>query len=148
MSPVRAPCWALERPCRVCRERPDCSMSASLLMLVTATYNIGLSDMASPPGVAAIARAGANIPTTHFDRPIDAPWALTQSNSFDQHFQAKYPPGFLPSLEVYDVSAPSPEPTDFTQTVCDDLPGALAPSTPPFAKRASPRRVEGGRPSA
>ena len=87
-------------------------MSASLLFLVTATSVIGLSDMASPPGVAAITRAGATITTTHFDRPIDAPWALTQSNSFDQHFQAKYPPGFLPSLEVYDVSAPSPEPTD------------------------------------
>ena len=76
-------------------------MSASLLMLVTATYIIGLSDMASPPGVAAIARAGATISTIHFDRPSDAPWALTHSDSFDQHFQAKYPPGFLPSLEVY-----------------------------------------------
>ena len=70
--------------------------------------------MASPPGVAAITRAGATITTTHFDRSIDARWAVTTNKSFDLDFEAKYPPGFSPSFEVYNTSTPSPDPTGFT----------------------------------
>ena len=106
-------------------------MSIALFSLVvaaaTANYH---SSMASPPGRARTVLAHADMPFALLNGSTCGPWACTHLNSFDQHFEAKYPPGFSTSFEAYYASPTFPELTETTEVEFHSVLGALAPRAP------------------
>ena len=61
-------------------------------------------------------------------------WACTHSNSFDQHFETKYPPGFSTLFEAYNASPNSLDLTDIAEVDTYSVSGSLARALT-FAKR-------------